>query len=528
MEELAVLLIVLALVVAAIVFVCVTLFWGAQFACLSLLFLSANLLAVFDKALCWTDLISPAWHWAVSGFLLGAILHFALREAPKTNRPRLGAMLGWVAAGICLLSLLLHGNGGKSPRFAVRNPSGGMEPSPATRTIAPAVASIAGVASGETPSPAAEPISERKPLWTYSSGEKLTSVASVDDEGNVYVATHNNLVKLSRAGKVEWDFPKAQQDFTVPVIEDRYVFSGGKDLVALFRSDGSVAWGKAQTAGGPAVAARFSSPAVSAAGALLFFRADEMFSYRLNGGAIWQDSGLRSDPEPATAGGLGDLPLVFGNRACIFPLDNSLGAVSLASGQLTWRFKADANASIGPLAGVGSRIFATCGRSVYCVDSLTGRREWMVTKSHEFNPEVVIDANGELIFGGYDRLYVCRAETGAELTTLYLHHEPGEGMTQSALALGSGNLIYAGGSFGVQCIDRATGDVRWRCRAGQGSVSGLTVCRDGNIVVRASDGIYLLPGDAPKGPEHPWPMLHGNQAHTGAAQEYRPSSRANP
>lgn len=121
MEDLVGPLVVLGLIIAAIVLVFMAMAWGALFACLALSFVSVNLLALSEKALCWTDFLPPLWHWAASGLIIGALLHFAVREAPRTNRPRLRGAVLILVTSICALSFALHSLSGASLRWANRD-----------------------------------------------------------------------------------------------------------------------------------------------------------------------------------------------------------------------------------------------------------------------------------------------------------------------------------------------------------------------------------------------------------------------
>jgi hypothetical protein len=499
MEDLVGPLVVLGLIVAAIVLVFVAMAWVALFACLALSFLAVNLLALCEKALCWTDVLSPSWHWAASGFIIGSILHFAVRESPRTNRPGLRVILVVLAVGGCALSLVLHSQGGASLRW-VSHEQG-------------AVAEKAGTA----PAAEVDQTPGKAVLWRYSNGEKPNAVGSVDDEGNVYLATLSHLMKLNHAGKLQWDLPKEQQGFTVPVIHDRYVFSGGKELVALVRADGAGAWGKNYSPGLSMSSGRFSSPAVGSDDTLLFSCADKILACRLNGDVLWQGPYLRLDDEWSFSPQFRDLPGILSDGVCVFSLAESVRAARVTSGQRAWWFKPGDGSSPGPAACVGNRVFVVCGRCAYCIDSATQKQVWKVAKDHDLNNEVVVNSDGEVVFGGFDRVYVCRADTGADVKTLYLHQASNEKLTQDALALGSGSLVYVGGNFGIRCLDRATGNTKWACRLGDGGVHGVTVCRDGSLVVRGEDGLYGFAGDSDRGPGHPWPMLYGNEGHTGVS-----------
>jgi hypothetical protein len=216
MEDLIGPLMILGLIVAAVVLVFVAMAWAALCVCLALSFLAVNMLAFCEKALCWTDFLPPSCHWVASGFVIGALLHFAVREAPRTNRPRLRGAVLILVAGICALSFALRSQSGTTLRWVNRDQGSPV----AEKAVAAPVAE-------------ADQVPGKAVLWHYSNGERPNSAASVDEEGNVYLATQNHLMKLNHSGKLMWDLPKDQQGFTVPVIHDRYVFSGGKDLAAL-------------------------------------------------------------------------------------------------------------------------------------------------------------------------------------------------------------------------------------------------------------------------------------------------------
>jgi outer membrane protein assembly factor BamB len=355
-------------------------------------------------------------------------------------------------------------------------------------------------------------------LWHYSNGEIPTEVASLDDEGNTYLATPNHLIKLNPNGQVLWDYHKDYQNYTVPVIYNGYVFSGGQEFEAINTVSGKAVWRKTFTPGTFGSSGRFSSPAVGVNDTLLLSCADEILACTLDGTILWHGVNLKLDNEWFFSPGFQYIPLIMENGTCVYVLKDSLRTANPDNGQRSWWFKSDDGSSPGPPAGVGNRVFVICGRSVYCLDSITQSRIWKISIDHDLNNEVVVTRDNKVIFGGLDKLYVYDAITGVNIKTLRLQYTNGDLFRQDALALGKDNLVYVGGNFGLICIERNTGIVNWSSQIGGGWIHGITVSKNGRILARGNDGLTVLSGDSDTGPNHPWPMLYGNEAHTLHAQ----------
>jgi serine/threonine protein kinase/outer membrane protein assembly factor BamB len=357
-------------------------------------------------------------------------------------------------------------------------------------------------------------------LWQYNNGETPTAVASVDERGNTYCSTGNRITKLDPDGKKLWEFREDYQNFGLVVVRGEYIFVGGKRFLALRASDGKVAWNRFVKSDA-SVTGDFLPPAIGSGDNVFTGFGGEIVSLTLPGNLNWETDNLKFDNEwlfrPKF--NLGSTPLILADGTIIYHLTDSLRAVNPASGQRVWWFKPDDNSSPGPPAGVGNKVFVVCGRSVYCLDSITQKRLWKISIDHDLNNEVVVSSDNQVIFGGMDKLYVYDANLGTQTKTVRLQYSNGDQLRQDALALGNDNLVYVGGNFGLKCMDRKTGSVSWSSQIGGGWIHGITVSKSGRILARGNDGLYLLSGDADNGPSHPWPMLYGNEAHTGRAQQ---------
>jgi outer membrane protein assembly factor BamB len=370
-----------------------------------------------------------------------------------------------------------------------------------------------------------DPIPGSDVLWHFSNGEKLTAVAAIDENNNVYCSTANRVLKISASGQQLWQGHMDNANFGVPVIKGDFVYVGGGQLWALKVSDGHSIWGKTYNPGILDPRGQFTSPVVNDNGTLFAVCGRRNFAFSADGTIIYQADSLELQGEWLSTTPVRDfdIPLLLQNGLCVYCFKDSLRAGRCDNGRLAWAFKGDDNGSPGPPASVGNDVFVVCGRSVYCLDGGSNSRKWKASMEHDLNNEIVVTSDSEVIFGGFDKLYVYDSTSGEYKKTLALPGLNRGQMAQDALALGSGNLVYVGGNFGVACIDRKKGRVLWTSNVGGGFVHGLTIADSGRIVVRGEDGISVLLGDAERGPEHPWPMLHGNPTHTGRAKFVLPS-----
>ena len=70
--------------------------------------LAANFIVAADKTLGTWRFLPPMVSWMAMGFLLGALVYFALWEAPKLGRRRLRGLLLALAGGLVVLPVLVE------------------------------------------------------------------------------------------------------------------------------------------------------------------------------------------------------------------------------------------------------------------------------------------------------------------------------------------------------------------------------------------------------------------------------------
>jgi sulfatase modifying factor 1 len=93
--------VVAAIVVAVIGVILQVLYFGV-------LFITANIVAGADKLLSAIPFLPPALSWAVIGAAVGALLYFAVREAPRLNRPAASGLAMTMAALIVMAAMFMH------------------------------------------------------------------------------------------------------------------------------------------------------------------------------------------------------------------------------------------------------------------------------------------------------------------------------------------------------------------------------------------------------------------------------------
>lgn len=222
-------------------------------------------------------------------------------------------------------------------------------------------------------------------------------------------------------------------------------------------------------------------------------------------------------------------PLVLDGVVYVGSNDGNLYALDAEKGTLKWKYKTD-----GKIVG-GANWFRSAGASaprivvgsydnkVHCVDATTGGSVWTFETSNYVNGTPAV-ADGKIVFGGCDGLlHAINADTGKELGAVeagayipgspavdagraYAAHYGGEVLCVdlasskvvwrvkqrespffSSPAVTDKLVIIGGRDKRLHCLDRATGETRWKF-ATEGDVdSSPVVCGD-KVVFGSNDG----------------------------------------
>jgi outer membrane protein assembly factor BamB len=185
-----------------------------------------------------------------------------------------------------------------------------------------------------------------------------------------------------------------------------------------------------------------------------------------------------------SATGSGEKWIIFG---CY---DFAIHCVSLTSGQLIWRHETDNYINGTPATDGKSIIFGGCDGLVHQISSLDGKTIAEVDVG-SYIPGSTALAETEAFAGQYENKLVCVDLANQKIKWEYGDPEKGEPFFSSP-AVDKKQVIVGSRDQMIHCIDRQTGQNRWKFNT-RGEVDSSPVICDDKIIVGSEDGfLYLL------------------------------------
>ncbi len=171
-------------------------------------------------------------------------------------------------------------------------------------------------------------------------------------------------------------------------------------------------------------------------------------------------------------------PLVQGGLV-IFGVDGGeVLALSTARGHVKWRARVEGDADTGAATLGGDALVLSAGRASYAWTK-AGKQRWRHTSKKKRYAAPAVADDGLVVLGGQDDHLVAVDANGRESWSVDLGAD-----VDCAPAIGDDGVIFAATDGGeVFALEPATGRLRWRARVPGRVRGGLSVARDGAVLV---------------------------------------------
>ena len=180
----------------------------------------------------------------------------------------------------------------------------------------------------------------------------------------------------------------------------------------------------------------------------------------------------------------------------IMAADNTgmVKAIHASNGTVKWVWQSGTGGDIrsSPLIVDGRVVFGSYDGSVYCLDELTGERQWRYLGCSGWVHTSPSYHNGKIYFGSCDGLLRCvEILDGGEVWSFQADYIP------SSPAVSNSRIYFGSYDRNLYCMDADTGEISWNRSLGDGISSSPAV--DGDVVVVGCDNGVLYCFDAVSG-----------------------------
>jgi len=354
-------------------------------------------------------------------------------------------------------------------------------------------------------SPALLQAAEGDLLWTYTTGDDISSSPAIGSDGTIYVGSDdNNLYAINPDGTQKWAFTAGTIIRSSPAIgSDGTVYAGSYDkkLYAI-NPDGTQKW--AFTTGNFV----HSSPAIGSDGTVYVGSNDDKL-YAINpddGSQKWAfTTGSYIGSSPAIGS---DGTVYVGSTDCI------LYAINPADGSQKWTFTTGNFILSSPaISSDGTVYVGSYDKKLYAINP-DGTQKWAFTTGNIIESSPAIGSDGTVYVGSDDsKLYAINPADGSQKWVFTAGN-----FIVSSPAIGSDGTVYVGSNDDkLYAINPAGGSQKWAFTTGGDISSSPAIGSDGTIYIGSCDWrLYAIDTGTGAGlADTPWPKFRHNLRNTG-------------
>ncbi|MCK5773903.1 MAG: PQQ-binding-like beta-propeller repeat protein [Thermoplasmata archaeon] len=191
--------------------------------------------------------------------------------------------------------------------------------------------------------------------------------------------------------------------------------------------------------------------------------------------------------QSGTGGDIRSSPLVADGRVVFGSYDDSVYCLDELTGERQWKFIGCSGwVHTSPSYHDGNIFFGSCDGLLRCVDVLNGREIWSFQA--DYIPSSPAVSNAKVYFGSYDgHLYCLDADTG----DMYWNRSLGDGISSSPAV--DGDVVVVGCDNGiVYCFDALNGAPIWEWNMGAAKVGSSPLLLDDMVLVTHDQGLVIL------------------------------------
>jgi outer membrane protein assembly factor BamB len=322
--------------------------------------------------------------------------------------------------------------------------------------------------------------------WTVDVGAQVEAQVTASPDGStLYAATlGNELVAISRDGKIKWRVDLGGRVYGAPCVADDgtiYVGSDAKKFFAISPRNGAVLWSLETDADADTAAA------IAKDGTIVFASGKNVFDVRKTGDIVWRFS-ARS--KIFTAPAIGDDGTIY-----VGSQDDHAYALS-AAGLQKWAVLLAADVDGAPVISDSSAIFFGDDNGEIVRIESDGGVSWKTEVGGFVRGPLSISRDGSLVigtFGPAPRELRIDDTTGKILGSMSIQGTgaPEFGIVGGALEDDDGTLYFGAQDDAAYAIAR-DGSLKWRLVTGGDVDAPSTLLTDGALILASDDGKVRL------------------------------------